>query len=121
MEAKRIAFTEFRDWLLALDAERGGQPPDLVQWWELKARLGAVDAAGVASSPTSTVQPTPAPVRSSSAPAQAETQVEDFAPAADLDPEPGDFRALSRQKDGGLSAEAVDILRRPAPPSRGAP
>jgi hypothetical protein len=27
------------------------------------------------------------------------------------DPEPGDFRALSREKDGGLAAHAVDVLR----------
>jgi len=104
-----MLFSEFKDWLLAQDALRGGSPPDLVQWWELKARLEAVTGV-VASSPGSR-QPTPAPTAPSQRSVQAETTIEDCPPPADLDPEPADFRALSREKDGGLSAEAVAVLR----------
>jgi hypothetical protein len=110
-EATRMHIKEFKDWLFALDVKTAGQPPDLAQWRELKARLEAVTGE-VASSPAS---PEPAPAipaaPSASQRAQPETAVADMDPPDAADPEPGDFRALSREKDGGLAAHAVDVLR----------
>src|SRR5262245_47353279 len=107
-----MTFVEFKSWLLALDAMRDGRPPDLAQWWELKARLEAVDHAVLPAATSAGSQPTSAPPRTSPAPEPtADTAVEDMEPMLDLDPEPCDFRALSRAKDGGLSAHAVDVLK----------
>jgi hypothetical protein len=104
-----MLFSEFKDWFDAQDNRLAGQPPDLKLWWELKARLEAVTGV-VASSPAST-PPTPAMTAQPSPSPRAEPEIEDLEPRLDLDPEPGDFRALSRAKDGGLSAEVVDALR----------
>jgi hypothetical protein len=105
-------FAEFKDWFDSSDAALQGQPPSLKLWWELKARLEAV-VPDVAKEPSQASSPPAVPAQPSPSP-KAEPQIEDIgsADAEPIDPEPGDFRALSIEKDGGLSAEVVDALRK---------
>jgi hypothetical protein len=134
-----MRFSEFMDWFNSTNVALEGRPPDLKLWRELRARLDAVTSE-VASSPgvTTTGPAVTAPPPSSLAAVpecvsqhhkyvghcpychatlpSIETLVSDIARAGqnEIDPEPGDFRALSQEKDGGLAAEVVDTLRRRA-------
>lgn len=62
-----ISIEEFKAWFATLDTTLAGSPPTLNQWWELKARLDAVeepiDAVEVPSQPAAPLTDplTPAP------------------------------------------------------------
>jgi hypothetical protein len=111
-------FIEFKDWVLALEE----QPPSLTQWWELKARLDAVEAPTASSSPAT---PLAAAVPSPKPAALPAPQAEGFggmggrllsaaSKPGDLDIEdcpPPSLDSDVVDRMGATAAEAVHVLR----------
>lgn len=103
-----MTFEEFKAWFATFDSALGGKAPALPQWWELKARLDAVDAllpprSDRIGQPSG--RPAVQPTASLAAPA----------PQADLDVEDLDRSELT------VFEEAVQLLKKPSRHSRAGP
>ena len=107
-------FADFKAWFSFFDAQLDGKPPDLKQWWELKARLDVVDKPEIVMRHENINDSAPAPsIKAAKPPVSRETQFEDV-----------DLASFADDHDGGITQQAVRTLReiqadlRPSPGAR---